>query len=200
MLAARWLEHPLGYQLAQAVLYKAGMRTAYVREHVKAKPGDKVLDLGCGPGTILEQLPAVDYTGFDFNEGYIARARARYGRRGRFTALRIGETLPIETGSFDVAMANAVLHHLDDAEAGQLLGTAHAALKPGGRFVSLDGCFLTGQHPVARFLLEWDRGRHVRTREGYERLIRRWFPRVEAHLRRDMIRVPYDLIIFECMK
>jgi SAM-dependent methyltransferase len=58
----------------------------YLSEHVRPVPGEKVLDIGCGPGDILENLPAVDYLGFDINLKYVEAAQERFGRRGRFFA------------------------------------------------------------------------------------------------------------------
>jgi SAM-dependent methyltransferase len=41
-------------------------------------------------------------------------------------------------GCYDIVMAFGVLHHLDDAEGRELFRGARRALKPGGRFVTLD--------------------------------------------------------------
>ncbi len=46
---------------------------------------------------------------------------------------------------------------------------ARAALRPGGRLVTADGCYLDGQSRIARLLLKMDRGRHVRTEAGVRR-------------------------------
>ena len=75
-----------------------------------------------------------------------------------------------EPGTFDLAPANGVVHHLDDDQALALYRLARSALKPGGRFVSFDGAFVDGQSAVARMFLRNDRGRHVRRAEDYERL------------------------------
>ena len=49
-------------------------RSLYVEKYVRAKDGDKILDIGCGPGDILEYLPRVEYLGFDMNQRYIEKA------------------------------------------------------------------------------------------------------------------------------
>jgi trans-aconitate methyltransferase len=46
-------------------------RKIFAAEYVMAQPSDKVPDIGCGPGDILNYLPAVNYTGFDISEKYI---------------------------------------------------------------------------------------------------------------------------------
>ena len=112
----------------------------------------------------------------------------------------IGQDVTVDAGSYDLVMANGVLHHLNDREALHLLTLSREALKPGGRLVTRDGCFEDDQSAVARFLLKGDRGRFVRTRDGYQRLFDQVFPESKATVRRDMMRVPYSLIIFQCLK
>ncbi|MGH3968172.1 MAG: hypothetical protein ACRDTV_08695, partial [Mycobacterium sp.] len=57
---------------------------------------------------------------------------------------------------------------------------AKAALKPGGRVLTVDPCYAPGQNPIARFLISKDRGQHVRSPAGYEALARDAFAHVHA--------------------
>jgi hypothetical protein len=45
-----------------------------------------------------------------------------------------------------------------------------------------------------------DRGRAVRSREGYERLARRRFTRVESVILHDTLRVPYTILVMRCFR
>jgi SAM-dependent methyltransferase len=103
-----------------------------------------------------------------------------------------------EPSSFDLVMANGVLHHLDDAQAKAMLRIAGTALRPNGRLVTLDGCFVPGQSWVARTLLRMDRGKYVRTQPAYEALARSCFAQVEASVRHDLLNLPYTLLIMTC--
>lgn len=174
-------------------------RDTYVREHVRPGSRDRVLDIGCGTGDILEHLPAeVDYVGFDANERYIAYARARFGERAQFFSRKVTDVVGVELGGFDVVLANGVVHHLTDEEAIDLFEVAKTALADSGRLITLDGCVVRGQSRIARYLLAHDRGRFVRTEEAYVTLARRVFAHVKSDIRHDLMRIPYTHIIMEC--
>lgn len=185
------------YSLFRKLVGRDASRLAYVREHLRLEPGQRVLDLGCGPGDILQFLPAVEYVGYDINPAYIERARKRFGQRGAFHCRAVTDDLSV-TPPFDVVIAHGVLHHLDDDAARTLFRVARRALKPGGRLVTFDGCFAEGQPALARLFLSLDRGRHVRSRDAYERLARSEFEEVKCFVRHDLIRIPYTHLIMEC--
>ena len=176
-------------------------RSIYAREYIRATERSRILDIGCGPGDILEYLPAgADYTGFDSSADYIASAQARFGNRGKFFCANVGPELAGRIQAFDIVLANGALHHLDDAQAVGLFELAHAALKSGGRLVTLDGCYVEGQSWIERFLLSKDRGTFVRTEQEYRSLADRVFPTVVSNIRRDLMRIPYTHVIMECRK
>lgn len=175
-------------------------RRRYVDEYIRPAAGDRLLDIGCGPADILNFLPAgVAYTGFDASQSYIDSARARFGDRGSFFCERVDEEVVRRIGRFDIAIATGVLHHLNDQEAISLFQIANHALVPGGRLITLDGCYTPEQSAVARYIISKDRGEHVRPAEAYEQLARQVFPRVKVHIRHDLMRIPYTHIIMECM-
>jgi SAM-dependent methyltransferase len=159
---------------------------------------DRVLDIGCGPGDMLNYLPAVHYVGFDASEAYIARARQRFGRRGQFYCGLVNSGSISELHTFDIVLAHGVLHHLGDAEASALFALARAALRPGGWLVTFDGCYAPNQSRLARWFVSRDRGRYVREVEEYRRLANSAFDRVHVTVRHDLLRIPYTHIIMEC--
>jgi SAM-dependent methyltransferase len=185
---------PSAYRAWRSLVLGRG-QAEYVRDYLRLTPGDRVLDVGCGTGEILSALPPVDYHGIDLSPRYVEAARRRWGGRARFTCASVAETAVREPASYDLVMANGVLHHLSDQEVRLLLALARRALKPGGRLVTADGCFEPGQSPVARWLLRRDRGRFVRTRGGYVALAQQVFPSVAAHVRHDLLRIPYTHLI-----
>jgi len=173
----------------------------YLAEYVKPVPGEKILDLGCGPANVLNYLPEVNYTGLDISPEYIRSAKQRFGSRGRFLCGDVG-LAPIakESGTFDLVLATGVIHHLNDAQAARLFDLARRALRPAGRLITFDGCYVPRQSRVARWLLAGDRGKFVRRQEDYLRLASACFTKVEPHLRHDLLRVPYTHLILRCGK
>lgn len=173
-------------------------RRIYAQEHVKAKSGERVLDIGCGTGDMLGYLPDVNYTGFDLNPAYIAAARRDFGDRGSFFCREVSLEAVEEQATFDLVLANVVVHHLDDNDAMGLFGLARAVLKPTGRLVTLDGCYDDRQSRVVRYLLSNDRGKYVRTAAEYRRLASGFFSGITVSIRTDLLRIPYTHIIMEC--
>lgn len=166
--------------------------------HYGLKPGDRVLDIGCGPADILEALPPVEYHGFDLSADYIEAARKRFGGRGTFHVEAVDAEQVKQYAGFDLVLATGVVHHLTDAEALDLFRVAAAALKPGGRLVTLDGCLVEGQSPVARWLLKRDRGQFVRGQAAYLALARAVFSKVQPTVTTGLLRIPYTHLVMEC--
>lgn len=192
------LARPAVYALFRRLVGRDSSRLSYAREHLRARPGQRVLDLGCGTGDILEFLPPVRYVGFDISSDYIEHARRRFGERGEFHCRAVEEDMSVELGVFDLVIAHGVLHHLDDTEVTGLLRVARRALTPGGRLVTFDGCFTPDQSAAARLVVSLDRGEHVRDAPSYERLARGVFEDVRSFVRHDLLRIPYTHIILEC--
>nr|WP_300971785.1 class I SAM-dependent methyltransferase [Thiocapsa sp.] len=180
------------YDLFQDQVGARRFRKMYVASYVRPKPGLKILDIGCGTGAILPYLPkATDYVGFDLSSEYIQSAKKRYGDKGEWHCAPVSEMSVDDLGTFDIVMANGVLHHLDDPDAMRLAEVASKALKPKGRFCSYDGCFTASQSKIARYIISKDRGLNVREPEGYVSLVRSYFSSVELSIRHDMLRIPY---------
>lgn len=114
------------------------------------RPGMRVLDFGCGPGTISVGLARAvepgEFHGVDLEESQIDMARAAAAAGGHANAtFHVGDTtaLPFENDSFDVAHCHAVLMHAPDTHA--VLSEIKRVLKPGGiiagREMIGDSCF-----------------------------------------------------------
>lgn len=187
------------YKFAMNSLGGRSAQQLHVLKHIRPKPGDRIMDIGCGPATILGFLPDVEYVGVDIDPNYIADARASYGKRGTFICKNVSDLEIDEFNNFDIILATGLLHHLNDDEVRHFLRVAKQFLNPGhGRVITYDGCFLkSGQHPIDRWMLKNDRGQFVRNESQYTDLSRDFFPCIRTHLRSDLLRIPYTLLIME---
>ena len=195
------LKVPFLYNLFQDCIGGNALRHRFIRKHVRAKAGDKVIDIGCGPAQILPWLPAVEYLGLDLSQVYIASAKRKYSDRGIFV---VGDTKTAWNDprfrDADIVMALGILHHLDDEEAAHCLRFAYRVLKNGGRFVSFDACWVPNQGRLSRYIMSKDRGQNVRTEDAYRHLAGNVFQKVTSLVDMKPMRIPYVLIILECEK
>ena len=88
-------------------------------EQAAPGPGQRVLDLGCGTGTLAIEVkrrePRVEMAGLDADPEMLSRARRKAERAGVTLELDEGLStqLPYEDGSFDLVLSTLFFHHLD---------------------------------------------------------------------------------------
>ncbi|NLW91916.1 MAG: class I SAM-dependent methyltransferase [Syntrophomonadaceae bacterium] len=195
------LSSPSIYRLFSTIVGQGPARDIYVEKLIRPNPGERILDIGCGPGDIVEHLPEnIDYVGFDMSQVYIDAAVKRFGYRATFMRRYLNDEVLRELEPFDVVIAIGVIHHLNDQEADSLFKVASAALKPGGRVLTVDPVFYTGQPLLERWLVSKDRGEYVRYDERYPKLIPSDFSTVRTTKYKGLLRIPYSLFFMECYK
>ena len=155
----RW-SRPLAPQLAEL----AGVRA-----------GQRVLDVGCGPGALTAELAArlgpAAVTAVDPSPSFVAAARARLP--GVDVREAAAEHLPFPDATFDVALAQLVIHFMVDPVAG--LAEMARVTRPGGVVAACVWDFAGGHGPLGPFWLaarELDPGvedesRRAGTRAGH---------------------------------
>jgi ubiquinone/menaquinone biosynthesis C-methylase UbiE len=122
---------------------------------VPIEPGQSVLDVGCGPGSLTlaakRRVGRGTVCGIDPAPEMIALARAKSARAGEAVDFRVGviEDLPFEDGSFDVALSSLMLHHLPLEPRRRGLAEVRRVLKPGGTCLVVD-LEHHGHGPLAR--------------------------------------------------
>jgi SAM-dependent methyltransferase len=111
--------------------------------------GLRVLDFGCGHGmaSIVLARQGAHVTAFDLSPGYVSEARRRAAANNVQVEFLVadGQRLPFADSSFDRVWGNAILHHLELAQAGNEL---RRVLRPGGRAVF---CEPWGENPLLNF-------------------------------------------------
>lgn len=192
------LSQPRLYLLNQFLLGGMHARKVVIQNYVRPHPGMRVLDIGCGPAYTASYFPKSEYYGFDLSRRYIEFANSRYSSQGKFFAQLFDEAALAWLPSIDVVLMLGLLHHLDDESARQLLSLARRSMKQGGALFTVDGVYEPGQPWITRYLLDRDRGKFVRNREGYIRLANQVFTNVAASTRNDLFYIPYSAIILQC--
>lgn len=191
------------YTLLMWLLGAGKLRQRVVTEFIRPQSGQRILDIGCGPGNILDHLPTdIEYVGFDSSAEYIAEAKRRYSNLNTvfFEAYVTRDTVN-SFGEFDIIMSLGVLHHLSDDQALDLFETAHDSLRDEhSRLVTVDNCWLANQRKIAKYFIGRDRGQNVRTVEEYADIARKIFKSVEVVVCQDLLRVPYDHAILILQK
>jgi len=123
----------------QAERVKRRIVEAYVR------PGSRILDVGCGTGTLalLAAKRGAHVTGFDVSGGMLAVARGKVEAAGlsenvELHQMGVGGMDILPTDSFDLVTSTLVFSELSPDERRYTAGQAHRVLTPGGFMVIAD--------------------------------------------------------------
>jgi arsenite methyltransferase len=141
-------------------------RRQLARDALGAVPGERIADVGCGPGfqtaELLERVGADGrVVGLDSSPAMLAAASARCAghRNAVFLAADV-TSLPVQESGFDAALCVQVLEYVTDVAAA--LAALHRILRPGGRLVVWDVDWATVSWHTAdparmeRVLRAWD--------------------------------------------
>ena len=142
-------------------------RRALVREALGAQPGERILDLGCGPGFyVAELLKEVGdeghVVGLDASDAMLAAASRKVEGHDNVEFQQADATsLPLEDASVDRALSVQVMEYVQDIAGA--LAELHRVLKPGGRVLIWDVDWATTSWHSAdparmqRMLEAWDK-------------------------------------------
>ncbi|MHB8874915.1 MAG: class I SAM-dependent methyltransferase [Myxococcaceae bacterium] len=106
-------------------------------DRLRVTPGQRVLDLGCGPGDGLPRIAASGGVpiGLDYSEGMLGKAAVEPAGRGRLVRGDAGR-LPFRSASLDKIVCTNSFHHYPDHRAA--LAELRRVLKKGGLLVLVD--------------------------------------------------------------
>src|SRR5262249_21848613 len=134
-------------------------------QRLSLKRGERVVDVGCGPGFLCEMMaaavgPTGHVTGIDISEDLIRFATDN--KTSETIDYRVGDAaaLPVDAGQFDLAVSTQVLEYVTDADAA--LREMARVLRPGGRAFIIDTDFdswvwhAADTERMARIMNAWD--------------------------------------------
>ena len=93
------------------IRYVEGKRVRRILALLAARPGDRVLEIGCGAGNILAQVPSARRFGIDLAESLLAKAARRLVKRGTLVQ-GDAEHLPFRDRAWERVYCSEVLEHI----------------------------------------------------------------------------------------
>lgn len=141
-LSFRWLT-PLYDPLLKWGMREATFKRALIAD-ADIQPGMKILDLGCGTGTLTVMIkqahPTAEVTGVDGDPAVLAIARRKAAKAGVDITLEHGLAfdLPYPDRTFDQVLSSLVFHHLMGENKQKAFGEILRVLKPGGELHLVD--------------------------------------------------------------
>lgn len=142
--------------LIRATLKEEAFKARLIRQ-ARIEPGHRVLDLGCGTGTLTVMAkrahPEATVIGLDADPETLDIARAKADQSGVTIELRHGRATepPFEPGSFDRVISSLVLHHLTTDDKRQALVAAKKLLR----------------HPGELHVADWGRAQNLPMRVAF---------------------------------
>lgn len=136
-LSYRWLNF-LYDPLIRVAMRERRFKSELIRQ-AKLKPGHRILDVGCGTGTLVlmikQMYPETEIVGLDVDPDMLKRARAKALAAGVEITFAEGSAtdLPYGDGSFDRVFSSLMLHHLDREQKRKAVAECYRVLFPGGQ-------------------------------------------------------------------
>jgi ubiquinone/menaquinone biosynthesis C-methylase UbiE len=132
------------YEFGSAIAYLGRRRAVYGRIVALsgARPGDRVLDIGCNGGFLARLLaaqvgPDGHVVGIDPAEQAIRYASRRAPANAAFT-VGVAQDLALPDSSFDVVTSTLAVHHIPQDLQAAAFGEMYRVLRPGGRLLVAD--------------------------------------------------------------
>lgn len=132
------------YDLIQKFVVRDVRYKTLLIDQADIKPGQRVLDLGCGTGTLAimakQSQPSAEVTGLDADSDMLKVARYKSGERKAHVKFDVGFTnkLPYPDASFDRILSSIMIHHLKTPDKETTAREVFRVLKPGGQLHIID--------------------------------------------------------------
>jgi ubiquinone/menaquinone biosynthesis C-methylase UbiE len=132
------------YDFIQKYIVRDVRYKSLLIEQANIQPGQSVLDLGCGTGTlaIMAKLsqPAAEVNGLDADPDMLKVAKYKSAQLKTAVTFDVGFTnkLPYPDESFDRVLSSIMIHHLKTPDKWQTAQEVYRVLKPGGQLHIID--------------------------------------------------------------
>jgi 2-polyprenyl-3-methyl-5-hydroxy-6-metoxy-1,4-benzoquinol methylase len=174
-------------------------RNSIIKKNIR-KSNLKILDIGCGPAQILEQIPQCDYYGYDIDQRSIQYAKKKYHQKNyHFYCKKFNKTEVKKLPKFDFVIFFGILHHLSDREADKMLTLCKRIMKKNSKLLTEDPIIVEKQNIIAKFLIKKDRGTNVRQKKEYINLLKKHFKKMKNKVTHQFF-IPYTWFTTICSK
>jgi 2-polyprenyl-3-methyl-5-hydroxy-6-metoxy-1,4-benzoquinol methylase len=194
-----FINSPITYMLIQKIMSGTSFRKKIIKKNI-INTKIKVLDIGCGPAEILKYIPTSIYYGYDVDKRSISYAKNYFSKpQHHFYCKKFTEKEIKRLPKFDYVILFGILHHLQNEEIKKILNLCKKAMKKNAILLTEDPIFVKNQNPIARFLINKDRGLCVRKKKEYINLIKKSFKRVNSKITHQFF-IPYTWFTMICKK
>jgi len=138
----------------------------------------KIIDFGCGTGSLCFLFPKKGYLGIDTSKERIMYAKRRF-KNYNFSTIT-NNKLPVEKKSVDLICIVAVLHHINDENCKAYVKEFSRILKPKGKIVCIEPCLLPNIKFNNWFMKTMDDGDYIRDKKAYSKLFEKHF-KIKVH-------------------
>lgn len=146
-----------------------------VIDHLGPKPGEMILDIGSGTGTLTIMIPCHQplalVFAIDIDLGILKLAQEKVNRSGNSRIEWIvgsSTEVPFKSHSFDKVTSSFMFHHLDLESKKSTSKNIHRILKPGGKFFLVD---FGKPHNLIMWMISMVMKNFEHTRENFKGLI-----------------------------
>ena len=156
---------------------------------------ESVLDAGCGTGILARLFSSKQYYGVDVDRGAVSYARkANPGYK-----FAVGDLTNFTSNrSFDLVLVVGVLHHLEKVESEKYLQFISTHSRKNVRIIIIEAIPPIKKWNLPGFLLRYfDKGKFVRTRSDYKKMIEKKFRITENFLSTEVF---FDYAVFLAVK
>jgi ubiquinone/menaquinone biosynthesis C-methylase UbiE len=139
------ITHARAYELLSVAVFAGRRRRTFGRlaDLAGVTPGDRVLDVGCGPGYLTAlaaeaAAPGGSAVGIDPSVPMVDQARRLRGAANCSFEVGRAEALDVPDGAFDVVVSSLAVHHIPEAVRATAFAEVFRVLRPGGRVLLAD--------------------------------------------------------------
>lgn len=135
------IDHPRAYDVFSSIGFLGRRREIFTRLAALSgvRPGDRVLDVGCGTGYLTRIManvagPGGRVTGVDPSPAMIEHAGKQAPANCSYL-VNEGQSLDLADASCDVVVSTLAVHHIPEADRGRAIREMRRVLRPGGRLL-----------------------------------------------------------------